>query len=329
MVDTLPPHPPLEAFDIYHVGISGGKDSTALALWTWYESGLPHQRIRITFCDTDNEDALTYAFLALLRQHMPIEVIKPERGFYELARSKKRFPSTKARFCTQYLKVIPTREHLRALQCAGHSVVRFNGVRRAEAHSSNQRGAAALWEFHDGDCVWIHRPILFYTLEQVWELHRRYLSLDAVCAIVAADPTMKAARKAQLIGRLRRHGMVRNPLYDMGAVPLGCYPCINSRKAELRGLSRFRPERIAFLAEKERWVGEVNGGISTFFPRGYIPLHLHSQTVVIAGTPYQVPTIADVMNWAQTARGGRQYDIDWDDDDLPPASACDIGGLCE
>lgn len=323
--------PNLADFDIYHVGISGGKDSTDLALWAWYESGLPREKIRVTFCDTENEDPLTYAFIDLLRDHFPVHVVKPEMGFYDLARHKQRFPATRSRFCTQYLKIIPTREDVMELRRQGYEVVRFSGVRHAEGHSSNDRGSAPLWELHDGDFTWVHRPILHHTIEQVWEMHRKYLSLGKVIGIVEADPTMPPERKAQIAERLRADGTPCNPLYVIGATRVGCYPCINSRKAELRALAKYRPERIDFIEEKERWVGEVtSAGISTFFKRGTIPLHLNSHTITAKdGRVLTVPTVRDVVNWTQTARGGRQYDMDFTDDDLPLVSACDIGGMCE
>jgi 3'-phosphoadenosine 5'-phosphosulfate sulfotransferase (PAPS reductase)/FAD synthetase len=320
--------PALDSFNRYVCGVSGGKDSTALALWLWYESGIPHEHIRLTFCDTGNEDPFTYAYLDYLRTLMPIEVITPERDFWELARHKKRFPSTKARFCTQALKIIPTREYVLALMQEGHQVLRLSGVRSAEGHNTNDRAAATAWEYNEGDAVWVHRPILDWTLDQVWDIHKRYLSLDAVCDLVTADPTMAADRKAQVIKRLRARGIPFNPLYAMGAKRVGCFPCINSAKPEIRAMATFRPERITFIGEKEIWVGESNFGISTFFPRGYIPLHLNSKEVTIKDKVYDVPTIYDVVEWSKTAWGGRQYNFDFGDDDYE-ILACAIGGECE
>jgi len=52
----------LKPYDIYHIGISGGKDSTAALLWATRESGWPHDKIRVTFCDTGNEHQFTYDY---------------------------------------------------------------------------------------------------------------------------------------------------------------------------------------------------------------------------------------------------------------------------
>jgi 3'-phosphoadenosine 5'-phosphosulfate sulfotransferase (PAPS reductase)/FAD synthetase len=323
-----PPAPRLDQFNLFHVGMSGGKDSTALALWSWYESGIPRDQIRVVFCDTGNEDALTYAFLDYLRELFPIETLNPEYDFYELANKKKRFPSRKAQFCTQFLKIIPNREHIMRLMREGHEVCKLNGVRREEGHSSNTRSTAEAWEFDAGPYCWTHRPLLHWTIDDIWEMHRRYLSLDRVCDLIADDPTMQPERKQQLIERMRQKGVPRNPLYEMGASRVGCFPCINSRKAELRSLAKFRPERVDYLEQKEQEIRNRHGR-STFFARTHVPEHLRSLEVSTAsGETVKVPTIRDVIEWAQTARGGWQFDMDFDDDDLP-VSACDVGGFCE
>src|SRR6266550_2626614 len=107
-----------------HIGISGGKDSTALLLWAVHESGYPRESLDVTFCDTGNEHLLTYDYVKMLSEGVhPVKTLKPERDFYELARWKKRFPGAKSRFCTVFLKIYPTQKHLAELLAAGHDVV--------------------------------------------------------------------------------------------------------------------------------------------------------------------------------------------------------------
>lgn len=60
----------------------------------------------------------------------PIETIRPDMGFFELAFSKKRFPSVQARFCTDNLKIMPTAEHLLKLRLSGLDPIAVSGVRR-------------------------------------------------------------------------------------------------------------------------------------------------------------------------------------------------------
>ncbi len=328
----MQPHIDIESFDMYHVGISGGKDSTALLLWARFESGLPLDKLDISFCDTGNEDALTYAYLDLLCAviaPVPINVIHPDLDFYELAHKKGRFPASKSRFCTVELKIVPTRAHVAELIRQGKSVLVTNGVRRAEGKANNDRGTAADWELDAlGWGTWIHRPIVDWTIEQVWQIHRRYIAMSAVLQLVQDDMSLSDEHKAEITARMIARGVPSNPLYAMGAGRVGCYPCFMARKGEMRSMAKYRPERIDFI-EHEELTGflHTSQGISTFFRRNAVPEHLRSRPVTRkAGDVVMVPTIRDIAEWAQTARGGKQYDMDFED---MPASACDIGGMCE
>lgn len=331
-------HPSFDSFDLYHCGISGGKDSTALALWLRFESGVDLTKIRITFCDTGNEDPLTYAFIGLLGEiiaPVPITVIKPPRDYWELAEHKGRFPSTKSRFCTIELKILPTREDVLTLLRDGVNLLMLNGVRRAEGHNGNERANAPDWDLDLGFGCWLYRPIVDWGIDQVWDIHRKYIPLDRVIDLVATDPTMKPEIRDQLIARIQADGRPCNPLYHMGARRVGCYPCFNASKLEIRSLADHRPERIEFIAEKEIAVGSKNHGISTFFRRNAVPARFRRYTVTTKTGTYQVPTIRDVADWAQTSYGGKWYatpaggQLVIDFDELTPASACDLGGMCE
>jgi len=328
--------PQFEDFDVYHAGVSGGKDSAALALWLRFESGLPLEKMDITFCDTGNEDPFTYAFLDLLREIIApvrIDVIHPDKDFWELAYSRHSFPNRRARFCTQELKIIPTRSYVLALQQAGVNVLMMNGVRQAEGHSGNDRGEALEWEHDwDGFGAWIHRPILYKTIAWIWDIHKKYIPLERVIALIYADPTMDDDKKLHLATKVSEAGIPRNPLYDMGALRVGCFPCINSVKFEVRAMAKYRPERIDFIEKQEVTVGSANPfGYCNFFhlrsvPQQFRNKHISGITIRQKNyREYDVPTIRDVVNWSRTKRGGKQYDMDFD----LPASTCDIGGMCE
>lgn len=328
-------------YDIYHVGISGGKDSTACLLWLVYESGWPTDRIVATFCETDNEDPLTYAYLEMLSEMVhPIKTIIPIRfnnhhfpqglGFYELAKQKKRFPSRKARFCTQWLKVIPSREYVLSLLQQGKKVLLVNGVRKEEGDAANGRGELSQFDWAEDYGCYIYRPVYHWSLDEVWEQHRKWLDLEKVLDLIRCDPTMASDKKDKLIAKKRQHKIPRNPLYDMGAVRVGCFPCINSRKAEIRAMDYYRPERIDFIEEKEVEVGEFRGDdIPTFFARNTVPRsHRTKQITTQVGERMKVATIRDVVQWSKTAYGGKQYDFDLEDVDDDSLS-CSIGGYCE
>jgi 3'-phosphoadenosine 5'-phosphosulfate sulfotransferase (PAPS reductase)/FAD synthetase len=314
-------NPHLE-YDIYHLGISGGKDSTATLLWAVYESGWPPDRLHPTFCDTGNEDPLTYAFIQHLNDTVfPIHTIKPERNFWELAIHKKRFPGAKARFCTQYLKIIPSMEYVAGLCGEGKSVLLLSGVRKEEGTPDNGRGELIPWYYNADYACMQHLPLYYHGMDDVWALHRRHLNLDDIIAMVERDEGLE--HKAEIIKLIRLRDTPCNPLYPMGARRVGCWPCIFSRKREIRAIARYRPERIDFIRDME----EAVPGESTFFRRGTTPDRWATKEVTTkAGEDVLVPTIDNVVAWSHTSRGARKYEM-W----LPEAepSICTFTGACE
>lgn len=278
---------------INHIGISGGKDSTALLLWAVHESGYDPTTLRVTFCDTGNEHELTYAYIRLLSERVyPIEWIIPPLDFYALAKMKGRFPSAKVRFCTQELKMLPTQAYVLDLLRQGYQVLMHSGVRAAESAAR-----AELLE-RDWDSYFacnIYRPLLHWDIEQVWAMHRRY-------------------------------GIPRNPLYDLGMSRVGCAPCIMSRKSEILRLSQIAPERIGFIRKMETSMGN-RCGYSSFFARDKVPISQRSKQIMTkSGEVMRVATIDDVVRWSTTDRGGQQYRFDFDEE---PPSCSHTYGACE
>jgi len=327
----------LDKYDTFVIGISGGKDSSALALWMWYESGIDRAKMLFTFCDTQNEDPLTYAWLDLLNKHFSVEVVTTE-GFFPLAKRKKRFLSIKGRFCTEVLKIIPSRDYVLGLLREDKNPVVVSGVRKAEGSANNTRGSMPELEFDPGWACDVWRPILRWTIAEVWAIQARYVTLAECVALVESDPAMLPEKKAKLIGKIVKNNTPRNPLYDMGASRVGCFPCMNSRKAEINSMAEYRPERID---EIEIWENDLTfdyrsdggGEISSFFAKSTTPLRFRSKLIIVPDTKKKdyVPTIRDVVRWSYSgkrARGDMRNQLS-----LPiidePASACDIGGMCE
>ncbi len=331
-------------YDIYHLGVSTGKDSVGAFLWLLYESNWPLDRVIVSFCDTGNEDYYTYSFLDYLKEIHPISTIQPEMDFWELAKFKHRFPSRKARFCTQWLKIIPTREMILNLMRQGANVLLLTGVRKEEGRAHNNRGNLPQFGWDDGLACDVYRPIYLQSIEDMWTIAKKYLDLNQVLRMVSNDPYLDYASlrwqelykvkvdfKNELSAKIIKHSIPRNPLYDLGASRVGCFPCINSAKAELRAMDKYRPQRTEFLAEKELETGTVsNVGYSSFFARKTVPTQHRSKGITTTkGEVMQVATIYDVVEWAKTARGGKQFDFDPDiliGDELP---ACGIHGECE
>jgi 3'-phosphoadenosine 5'-phosphosulfate sulfotransferase (PAPS reductase)/FAD synthetase len=309
-------------FDMVHAGVSGGKDSTALLLWLVYESGVPAEKIKATFCDTGNEDELTLAYVAMLsREVHPIETIYPERNFWQLVRHKGLFPSRKVQFCSQLLKVVPSRAYVRGLLQQYEQVLLTTGIRNEEGHSGNSRARTPAWKFSHGYWCWQHHPLVEMKLVNVWRMHTRYLRREWVTDLIAADALLADEHKTELIARQERHGIPRNPLYDMGTKRCGCFPCVNSRKAEVMAVATYRPQKIAQIGYEEWTMNDR----STFFHRSCTPAQFRRRKVVAKGVTWMVPSIDDVVDWSRTKRGGLQYEMDFYFDEWSP---CGLGG-CE
>ena len=251
---------------VNHIGISGGKDSTALLLWAVHESGYPRESLDVTFCDTGNEHQITYDYIATLSEKVhPVTTIKPPLDFYELAKKKKRFPGARSRFCTVELKVKPSLRHIDKLIAAGFDVVMHSGVRAAE---SAER--AKLVKREDvREHVSEFRPLLHWSIDEVWAIHKR-------------------------------HGIEPNPLYALGTKRVGCLPCIMSRKSEIANIAQRWPERIDMIrAEEDGGFTETRQGFSGFFRRTTVPIRFRSKKIrTVAGVEMMVCTIDDVVTWA-------------------------------
>lgn len=111
------------------LSLSGGKDSTALAIFM-------RDRIRdieYVFCDTEKELPETYEYLKKLEVYLgkPITYLKYEgRGFDELLDIRDGFlPSAQVRWCTEQLKIKPFERHIGEDRCFS-----YIGIRADEPH---------------------------------------------------------------------------------------------------------------------------------------------------------------------------------------------------
>ncbi len=295
---------PYEREPIYHVGTSTGKDSVGLMLWVIHKSGLPRERVRFTFCDTGNEDPLTYQHLEYLNTNVvlpagyqPIETLIPHLQFFDLCFKKGRFPSRKAQFCTIELMIEPTKDWIREQWKAGEDVVLLNGKRTGEsgerARSMKDKPARAFSDYW-GCEEW--SPLRDWTLEQVFALHREF-------------------------------NVPLNPLYAMGARRVGCWPCINCGKHEIRLVAKHRPEKIEQISREEKRHAEGLGRISTFF-HGKTTTANHHDLIYTRtdGKEFGTASIQGVVKWAQTKRGG----VELRDENEAEPVACHLGYLaCE
>lgn len=257
---------PLES--IYVISVSGGKDSAATAL---HMRDLGVER-RHVFADTGWEAPETYEYIAgpLTDAIGPIDVVRSSvGGMADWVRKKRMFPSRLRRWCTTELKVKPIFRYIFDLaRSTGRPIVNVVGLR---ADESEQR---AKLEPFDGftdkrGSFYIWRPILNWSEADVIQAHKRA-------------------------------GLQPNPLYLAGADRVGCYPCIYSRKTEIRSIAERAPDRIDLIRSLETSVTEQRGRTRSFFS-GQGPADLGGKSAYMP--------IDRVVEWSKTGNGGRQFEF--------------------
>lgn len=315
--------------EINIVNVSGGVDSTACYLLA-LERGTP---FRAVFADTGNEHEITLEYIdglarktggpevqtvradfrqriGVRRAHLEMMRDTGEYGegwdaervervlenlhptgnpMLDLSMWKGRFPSTKARFCTVMLKLEAIKRYatgpaIAEIIAAGgtaRDVISWVGIRRDE---SVARANAEEWETESMGSR-IYRPLVEWCKTQCFDL-------------------------------LKSHGIDPNPLYKLGCGRVGCMPCVNARKQEIREIAARWPEHIDRIREWERIVGACSRiGAATFFSADTIP-----------GEADDRADIDSVVEWSKTGHGGMQYSMDAL---MEPPACSSLYGLCE
>lgn len=117
------------------LGLSGGKDSAALAVYM--RQRYPQIDVAYYFTDTGKELPEVYDFLAKLEGFLgkPIIRLNPERDFDFWLREYGHFlPSPNTRWCTRQLKLAPFKRWIRPLLAAGDKVTSYVAIRADEDH---------------------------------------------------------------------------------------------------------------------------------------------------------------------------------------------------
>lgn len=115
------------------LGISGGKDSAALAVWM--RDKHPELNIDYFFTDTGEELPEVYEFLGRLEGYLgkPIARLNPRRDFRFWLREYNHFlPSPQTRWCTRKLKLAPFEQWVKPWLAAGDKVFSYVAIRADE-----------------------------------------------------------------------------------------------------------------------------------------------------------------------------------------------------
>jgi 3'-phosphoadenosine 5'-phosphosulfate sulfotransferase (PAPS reductase)/FAD synthetase len=289
---------------LHVLSLSGGKDSTAAALWL-REQGIQHVRL---FMDTGWEHASLYEHLDYLEEQLgPIIRIKSEIGVPEgyaadvaaledrIGRpspmirwtvKKAMFPSRVRRWCTQELKVRP---FLRWVDEQDADVVNVVGIRAEE--SLARSGLPEREAMPGAEHIEVWRPLIRWTEQDVIDIHSRH-----------------AVRPCKL--------------YLEGASRVGCWPCIMARKSELRMLGE-DDVRVSVIRDLEALVARVVQDRKHMHDNP--PTFYQARAPSESGTYPCVP-IDKVLQWARTSLGGRQFELFAAS---PREAGCTRWGLCD
>lgn len=117
------------------LGISGGKDSAALAVFVRHH--YPELDVEYFFTDTGKELPEVYEFLGRLEGFLgkPILRLNPRRDFdFWLREYNHYLPSPQTRWCTRQLKLAPFEQWIRPMLAAGEKVTTYVAIRADEEY---------------------------------------------------------------------------------------------------------------------------------------------------------------------------------------------------
>jgi len=136
------------------LGLSGGKDSAALAIYM--RQNYPNLNIEYFFTDTGKELPEVYDFLGKLEGFLgkPILKLNPKRDFDFWLREYNHFlPSPQTRWCTRQLKLLPFEQWVRPMLANGDKVYSYVAIRAdedyREGYSSSNKNLKVVLPFRD------------------------------------------------------------------------------------------------------------------------------------------------------------------------------------
>ena len=125
--------PSVEVVQRHVLGLSGGRDSAALAVYMRQHH--PELDLEYFFTDTGKELPEVYEFLGRLEGFLGKAILRlnPDRDFDFWLREYGHFlPSASTRWCTRQLKLLPFRQWVRPGLAAGHRITSYVAIRADE-----------------------------------------------------------------------------------------------------------------------------------------------------------------------------------------------------
>lgn len=207
---------------------------------------------------------------------------------------KAMFPSAGRRWCTEELKIKPIRDYIDSLD---EEVISAVGVRADESAARSVLEEWEEWQLGRMIEATTWRPLIAWTEADVIAIHQR-------------------------------HGIPPNRSYFRGSSRVGCWPCIRSRKSEIRNIADNDPERIAIIRDLEAVVEEMTRAKVEARGEAYreVGLLLTGWFQAPVGGGVERWPIDKVVEWSRTSHGGRQFELFAA---RPHELGCVRWGMCE
>lgn len=305
---------------LHVVSMSGGKDSTCTVLLCLERE--QRDRIRFVFADTGNEHEVTMEYLDYLEDRLDIEILRLRADFSEEFARKRKYMIEKWPG-----KGVPQAVVDRAVELLVPSGIPFLDLcmlkgrfpSRLAQFCTQRLKTEMLVDYQinlseGGNLIWSWQGVRAAesanrALLPPWD--------DRGGGIINYRPIVRGWSVDMVFAKHDEHGVMPNPLYKQGQSRVGCMPCIHESKEGLSNINKRWPEHIDRIEEWERIVGGVSRrGVASFFPspddgRGEL----------------RGRDVRTYVQWAQTSRGGRQFDLLKVAE--PPAACSSSYGLCE
>jgi 3'-phosphoadenosine 5'-phosphosulfate sulfotransferase (PAPS reductase)/FAD synthetase len=246
------------------VPISGGKDSQAclkLALESYDKS-----EVMGLFFDTQFEHPLTYKHISWISifYDVKVERIKDGRTVPELVLQYKRFPDRNIRFCTDRLKIQPSKKFYKQFAATNGPFEVWYGLRSDESKAREKRYKGLVSDE-------------IYPAHEVFKDYPKYLeSMGVLFRLPIIDWAEDEVYKL-LDGE-------ENPLYKNGSKRVGCFPCLaSSDRSKERDFAfdDFGKEQRIIVSELEKKIGH-----SIFTSKGGAIRNNENQSDIFAGCSF-------------------------------------------
>jgi len=307
------------------VSVSGGKDSAATLLIAL--DACPRESIIPIFCDTGNEHEAVYQYLDYLELSLSIKITRLKADFSKQIARKRMFIARdmrtrrdengrKVRWSNK-----AKRRALSVLHPTGNPFLdlclwkgRFPSRKAQFCTEELKRNIAVEFQMNLMDAG--HSVLSWQGIRRDESLNRSNAKLyERVGKRLWIFRPIVEWSASEVFTFCANKNIEPNPLYKQGQGRVGCMPCINAVKPELNQIAKRFPEHIDRIHEWELLVSMASKRQqSTFF-------------AVNKSGADKVADIYEVISWAKTSRGGKQFNFF---DELNNNSGCSSAyGLCE